>query len=398
MNRHLLVTACFGFVVIGLVNSLLGPALPGLSARFELNHTNAGALFSFFAAGDILGVFVGGVLGDRFGKGSVLRFAGVLLGVGLAIFAVAPSLWIGRAALFLYGMGFATIDGLTAAVISDAAGEHRARWLSLLNVFFGVGALCGPWLFSPMVTETLWLRFGFAVAALLAFAFAGFFPAQQADRVSKEATQVSLRGLQQLLISPIYLRYAVAFFLYVGLETGFTGWGATFLQESRNSSPAIATAAISVFWMAQSLGRLAAGLLLHPHWEKRWLFATTTAFFVFAVGLLFLAQPLGALICFGLLGYASGAIFPTMQALVNTEIGKFSGTVTGSLVGVGGIGSLLLPLLMGFLADGFGTWWAMASGTLLSLVLLAFIVPIVRSTPPAGQKMQHWLSVSEEKG
>ena len=55
------------FVPIGIVTVLLGPLLPMLSARWSLNYSQAGSLFTAQFLGSTVGVFVSGVIVSRWG-------------------------------------------------------------------------------------------------------------------------------------------------------------------------------------------------------------------------------------------------------------------------------------------------------------------------------------------
>jgi len=68
------------FVPIGVVTVLLGPMLPALSARWSLNYSQAGSLFTAQFLASTAGVGVSGILISRRG----FRFA---LNVGLLVMA-----------------------------------------------------------------------------------------------------------------------------------------------------------------------------------------------------------------------------------------------------------------------------------------------------------------------
>ena len=81
-SRPLTVAAHAAFVPIGIVTVLLGPLLPMLSAKWSLNYTQAGSLFTVQFLSSTVGVALSGFCVSRWG----FRFAikvGLLLGDGI---------------------------------------------------------------------------------------------------------------------------------------------------------------------------------------------------------------------------------------------------------------------------------------------------------------------------
>ena len=73
-----------GFLLIGVVNTLLGPILPLLSARWQLDDAGAGALFFLQSAGAIAGSALSGPLIKRLGFSPVLAIGFGLMSIGTA--------------------------------------------------------------------------------------------------------------------------------------------------------------------------------------------------------------------------------------------------------------------------------------------------------------------------
>jgi fucose permease len=70
-SRPLTVAANAAFVPIGIVTVLLGPLLPTLSAKWTLNYTQAGSLFTVQFLASTVGVALSGLCVSRWG----FRFA-----------------------------------------------------------------------------------------------------------------------------------------------------------------------------------------------------------------------------------------------------------------------------------------------------------------------------------
>ena len=121
------------FVPIGIVTVLLGPLLPMLSARWSLNYSQAGSLFTAQFLGSTVGVFVSGVIVSRWG----FRFAvnaglfAIAVGVGTLPFS---SRSLGVICILCYGFGLGLAIPAVNLFVAAMNPERRSAALSLLNV------------------------------------------------------------------------------------------------------------------------------------------------------------------------------------------------------------------------------------------------------------------------
>ena len=140
----LFTVACLGMLAFGIVLTTLGSVLPSLVERFGIDKSAAGALFVIMSFGILVGSVVFGPIVDLRGYKRVLVVAAAFKEFGLAGIAYAPSLsWL-RVAIVLVGLGGGEINGGTNALVADVSAGERSAGLSLLGVFFGVGAVGVP--------------------------------------------------------------------------------------------------------------------------------------------------------------------------------------------------------------------------------------------------------------
>ncbi len=85
-DRHhflLLLLIHVGFVLIGIVTTLLGVIMPALSARLNLNDAQSGIFFTVQFAGSLLGTFASAVLWKRFGFLITLFVGLIVMAIGI---------------------------------------------------------------------------------------------------------------------------------------------------------------------------------------------------------------------------------------------------------------------------------------------------------------------------
>src|ERR1700693_6153248 len=155
-NRKLILAGQIAFLPTGILQTLLGPMLPILIARWALNDTQAGNLFLVQFLETLAGVTLSGLLLTRWGYRPAFLWGLLLMACGVSTLLLGSSA-LGMAAVAVYGMGLGLVvpsDNLLIAEIgsesssgSDAASQRsskassRASAVSLLNFFWGVGAV-----------------------------------------------------------------------------------------------------------------------------------------------------------------------------------------------------------------------------------------------------------------
>lgn len=139
-RKHVFAAACLGMLVFGIVMTVLGSILPSLIDRFAVDKAAAGSSITLLSVGILAGSLVFGPLVDRYGFKGMLTACSLLVFLGLEALAFAPSFDLLRAAVFFVGFGGGVINGGTNALVSDISEEGRSAGLSLLGVFFGLGA------------------------------------------------------------------------------------------------------------------------------------------------------------------------------------------------------------------------------------------------------------------
>ena len=235
-------TAFLGAVGFGIV----GPVLPFLVARFEVDPARTAAAIGWLASSFALCAFLSapalGALSDRFGRRPVLIVS--LLGTvaGYAIYGLAGALWM----LFLGRI----VDGLTAgnigtlfAYLGDTTPpEDRGRTFGLVGASFGAGFIVGPAVGALASRLSLEAPFFVAAGVTLANAIFGYFflpeslpKARRADGIRLEqlnpfsqlAGLFGLPGLRPFLIAGVLF-----FVAFVSMTTTLAllvkdtlGWG-----------------------------------------------------------------------------------------------------------------------------------------------------------------------------
>src|SRR5690606_17465995 len=144
-NRSLIFwAACAGMLLFGVSFITLGAVTPALREKFGLSDLESGALFAILPMGIITGSLLFGPVADRYGYKLLLVVSSILLAAGFFGIAQAPSIGVLKVCIYFFGFGGGAINGSTNAVVSLVSANNKVGNLSLLGVFYGIGALGMP--------------------------------------------------------------------------------------------------------------------------------------------------------------------------------------------------------------------------------------------------------------
>lgn len=258
--------AAFGcFVLLGALQAYYGPAIPALRTRFGLTPSAAGLALSMYYGGAVAGVLAGGVVHRHTRNSRLLIGSFLVMALGALGFALAPAWPAALAASLVAGFGAGGMDYGLNQLFAIGFGRRSPAMLSILNAFYGVGAICGPLVISVLGGSRYPVAFA-ATAALLALACwfvrdvrdvrqlpeaAHAEDAAETDIRPAGGARVPATGrIAALVLTAFLALYA----LQVTVETGIGAWEPTYLQLLGHGS-AFAANATSGFWLMLTVGR-----------------------------------------------------------------------------------------------------------------------------------------------
>lgn len=353
MNKNLtaFIAACAGMFLFGITLITLGSVATDLKSKFQLNGIDAGTLFSILPFGILTGSLIFGPVCDRYGYKLLLILACIGMFAGFEGIAYSHSLDLLKISIFIFGVGGGIINGATNAVVADISIEHKGANLSLLGVFFGLGALGMPLVLGVLSKTTSSFTVVAAVGwitLIVAFfyGFVKFPPAKQ----KKGSTNSNWKSLFKWLL------LFIAFFLFFqsSFEAIINNWTTTYLTTKGVMSESRALYALSLHIVGMVVMRLLTGSVLRKISEVRIMWI---CLMLLAIGILLMQNgKMQALIIAGLIfsgaGLAGG--FPLMLGITGKHFADLSGTAFSFVFTIALIGNMLINYLMGIIVDRYG--------------------------------------------
>lgn len=362
-----------GFISLGLSNTIIGPAIPHLIEEYGMSFSLVGALFFVQGVFYFLSVLSAGVASDFFGKKPFLLIGASLMAMGLIGFIMGKN----EIALFLsiacIGTGVGTLDGGLNGLFIDISGDQKGIGLGLLHMFFGIGALSGPLLFTMASVTLLNWRLAFLFTACFPILF--FFllcPIHLSKVDSEEAIRLS--DVTTLLKSKMVILFILLLFVYVGAEQAIAGWLPTYLIETRNVSHATGSVTLSLFFVGLTIGRLLTGIVSDKVGHSQTLVMLSFGSAVFFLLIFAVRAVSPTILLFMFLGFFLSGIYPTVMAQAGYIYPQYSGTISGVLTAAGGLGGMCFPLGMGVVSDYAGLKAGLFIPFIASIVMLFLAV------------------------
>jgi MFS transporter, FHS family, glucose/mannose:H+ symporter len=349
-----------GFLLIGVVTTLLGPILPMLAAKWSLDDAELGLLFTTQFSGAIIGAAWSSRMIVQLGLFRLMVCGYVAMAGAVACLSIGSWL-IGLVSVFSAGLAM----GLTAPAINLLVAhinpERPAAAVNILNFAWALGAVAGPPIIAffgrhGQLTPSLVGLAGLlsCVAFLTPRRAAINSPARPDYRTPDQNHRARIEpSALRAWASPYGLLTGGLIFLYVGTETATSGWIATYALRLGESTNGFETLMPSVFWGGLLIGRAIAPAILSRVSDKS---LVLSGLLLGGSGLLLIlmgSDLLSVTFGVGLTGLGLASVFPTTFAIFAHHFGEQAPRMTGLFFVIGGLGGALIPWFVGIVSEGF---------------------------------------------
>lgn len=356
MFSLLLALIYVSFISLGLPDSLLGSAWPQMQESLGVSLSLGGVISFLITASTILSSLMSHRVIQRFGTGgvtmcSVAMTALALLGFSLSDSFLALCLWA-----IPYGLGAGSVD---AALNNFVALHCKAKHMSWLHCFWGIGATGGPYIMGLCLSRGMGWQAGYRTISFLQMALTlilllslPLWKKQEQPLSGGETVRPQTPQWGKLLKRPGVKAALTAFFFYSALELTTGLWGSSYMVAVRGISPETAAKWISLFYLGITAGRFFSGFLTLRFSDDTMVrLGEGTAI----VGIILLLLPLHNLfLCVGLIltGLGCAPIYPSLLHATPQRFGKsLSQSLMGTQMAISYLGSTTMPPVSGFLSE-----------------------------------------------
>lgn len=378
------------FLISGFLLALPGGLLPLWGYHVHPEFGTAGNYFLALSAGMAVSMALARKLVWRFRADRLMTAgccAATLALLMLTIAAPPAQVWYQTLCCFVTGSAAGLINGSVLESIGQAWEADPARVTLAGGIYFGAGSVAASLLMAQCIggdtigdtnaTRLLAISALFPVAAAIALrklpsgvAFVGPVIADVA--ASQTASFAAMRDRRTVLA----ILFAFLLFFQFANEWSIAGWLPVFLIDRLGMSPTGAVRLLALYWMALTLGRIGAVALVRVMPHGRLL--SISAFCALFGGTALAASDTrgGVVVGILLMGAGFSAIVPLASERIATRFTSYSPGYFSTLFGVTMSGGILMPFVLGHLAEVVGLRVIPLTAMLGSCAVIALILVI----------------------
>lgn len=366
--------ACLGMLFFGITLITLGSVAPDLKEKLNLNEIESGTLFSILPFGILIGSLIFGPVVDKFSYKILLSVSFLFMFFGFEGIAFTTSQPLLKICIFLIGSGGGAVNGATNALVSDISEREKGANLSLLGVFFGIGALG-----MPLVLGLLRTRFSFdiivAVVGGLTLLTSVFFVLLRFPKPKQAKGLPLIQNIKMVKDSVLFLIASYLFF-QSSFEGIINNWTTSFLIDHMFVQQNKALYGLSLFVAGMTIMRLLLGSIFRSTTNDRIMIVSYAlaliSLILLKAGISFYTAILGLF----LLGAGLAGGFPIMLGIVGQRFSDHSGTAFSFVFVIAMVGNMIINYGMGIISQNLGIkhLTTVASIELLIMIFLFLII------------------------
>ena len=355
MYSFLLALIYLAFISLGLPDSLLGSGWPVMHAELGVSVSFMGIVSMVISGGTILSSLLSDRLTHRLGTRIVTVVSVFLTVVALFGFSISTRFWMLIAFAVPYGLGAGAID---AALNNYVALHYKAKHMSWLHCFWGVGTIVSPFIMGYALTHSTW-NAGYRIVGLIQLAIAVLLLVTlpvwkiHADATETAGRRVGLRAALRIKGVPFLL---LGFFAYCSAETTTMQWASTYFVEVKHLPAERAATLAALFYIGITAGRFLSGFLAEKLGDRGMIRLGAG---VLACGIAALLLPVEsyylAFAAFLVIGLGCAPIYP---CIIHSTPANFGAESSGAIIGIqmasAYVGSTFVPPLFGLMGKALG--------------------------------------------
>ncbi|MCC3156593.1 MFS transporter [Hymenobacter sp. 15J16-1T3B] len=356
------------FLVSGFGFSTWASRIPTIQQRLHLSEAALGSVLLALPAGLMLTLPVTGLLLQRFSSRQIMLVGAVLYNAALALLGFAAHTWQLVVLLFCFG---SSRNLLNIAVNAQSVGVQALYPRSIIATFHGVWSVAGfaaAAVGAGLVALHVAPGYHFlGVAVLLTGLALAFFPGTLPLRPNTGGpARPGFAWPDKTL-----LKFGVMAFTSMACEGTMYDWSAIYFAKAAHAP--VGTVGFAVYMVAMTTGRFVGDTLASRFGVPALLRGSGL---LMTGGLLLAAAvpvPLVAAAGFALVGLGVACVVPLVFGMAGRSATLSGGPAIAAVSTVGYFGFLVVPPLVGFVAEAANLRWAFALMAGLGLVLYALV-------------------------
>ena len=326
--------------------------IPQVKEKLQLDDAQIGFALFCLALGLLFFIPIVPIITNKVGLGRSTFFGICIFSIAFIGPLIAPCYTLLCIALFIVGVFSGLTDIAMNTVVSEIERKDNVNFMSAAHGFFSLGGAIGALIGSILIGvfkvpfyHVLTMTIFVIVTNILLYK--QYFKIEEAQQESEENVKLPLRKLK-----PLFILGFLAMVI-MGNEGAIEHWSSIYLTEVVNvNSESLAGIGFTLFSIMMTVGRFFGDGISAKIGSAR---IVILGCVLASVGYLFvlLEGLISSVIGFGIIGLGLSVIIPELLRIAGTAE-KISASKSISFVsGVGFLGFLLGPIILGYISDSF---------------------------------------------
>ncbi len=364
--RQLRITTSIYFFISGFGYSSWASRIPSVQQHLHMNEAQLGAALLAMPIGLILTLPVTGRLLAHFESRVILLIGALLFNIflGLPGFVVT----IGQLVAILFCFGSAR-NLMNLSLNTQAVDVQALYPVSILTTMHGLWSLAG---FAGAGTGYLMLLWGvttrwhlLSVSLFMVMTVLACFPytLRKKPELQVKKNVFSIPDKQMM-------KFALICFGSMACENIMYDWSGIYFLKIIHASRPASTGAYVIYMVTMTIGRFGGDRLVSYFGVRKLLLWSGWLIFSGLMTVVLLPYQLPAGIGFALVGFGVSCIVPLVFSIAGRVKGVNTGQALASISTIGYLGFLLVPPIVGFIAQATNLRWSFAVIALMSTIII----------------------------
>lgn len=357
------------FFISGICAISSGIVVSLLQEKYGFAYGVTGTLLSMLSIGNLLAGFLAGLLPGKMGmKNSVLVLTfGYVIGYGAMGLSGVQALLM--AAFFLAGIAKGSVTNTCTILVGDNSAD-RTKGMNLMHGCYACGALLCPFLIAAAARVSAALpMFVLAVMGFVMWLVYALTPMEGGGKGRAAAADWSfLRSSRFWLLTGLI-------FCQNAAETSVTGWMVTYFKDSGIIAGALSPYTVTVMWGATLIARLLIAFVFPFKDACKAMIGMGAFCTAFYIAMMTAKTQTAAIVLLFAFAFAMAGMNPTAVA----SAGRMTSvTSIGIMLPVASSGAILMPWIIGIVAEHAGLAVGMAANIVPCAGTLVFAALVSR--------------------
>lgn len=367
---------CFtylAFMLNGILALSIGSLLPFIRDAKGLNYAFAGMIVSLHSVGNLFSSFASGTLSVFWGRKKSILLFNACYALSYVMILYGNSNVMLALAFLMTGLARGASSNFANYTVNSLA-PGKAGFLNALHAMFSIGAFLFPILLTVLTRADtghwIYACYFLIVMGILSWILYFLIPSAEApkEKLEKKKSDSSVGFFKE----PLFYLCTFTLFFYLCAEQGVIGWLITYFVDTELLSDSLSQLMASVLWIMILAGRLTVAKASEKVRKEKLLLIMAVGFVGFFFWLLFSKNTLPIVVGIMGFGYSMAGIYPTTVSFCGRLIQKYS-MAWSFILTMASFGSILMPMIIGRIAEHAGIAYGMSSIVVVVLVDLALI-------------------------